>query len=381
MKKIIVITHGYPSVANTNDCPFVKELVETWRCMDICVEVIKPVKLIEFIKLLIVGKNKDGIVKYPLYFDFSFMRLFRRFPAIRRMHIRIADASFQRAVERTIKIDSNDIMYSHFLDSGFCVAALSEKYKVPSYCAVGESTLWTLEFKDMGEVRRRLKHLSGFIAVSEKNKRMLIDNELAHEDKIQVFPNGVDIHKIHRLDKRECRRELSIDENALVGAFVGHFIERKGPLRVMEATKEIDGLQMIYIGSGEQEPSGNNITFKGQVPHDMIPKYLSAADFFVLPTLAEGCCNAIIEAMACGLPIISSDLEFNDDILNEQCAIRINPEDIRQIHEAIIRLTKDKPLRIKMSEAALEKARMLSLQVRAERILGFIKYYGEENQE
>ena len=374
MSRIVTITHGYPSAVKPNDCPFVKELIDIWHGMGVSVIVIKPVMLLEYLKLLVRGKIKEGHVRYPLYFDYSFLRAFRRFPVIRRFHIKIADKSFQRAVEKTVKIESQDILYSHFLDSGFCVAALSEKYDVPAYCAVGESSLWTLEFKDMNEARRRMKHINGFIAVSSKNKKMLLEESLATEDRIRVFPNGVNLEKIHQLDRSGCRRELGIYEDKVVGVFLGHFIERKGPLRVAKATEGINNLLMIYIGKGEQEPQGSNITFKGQVPHNEIPKYLSAADFFILPTQAEGCCNAIVEAMACGLPIISSDRDFNDDILNDKCAIKVNPDNIEEIRAAVKKLVTDEKLRKTMTQASLTMAYSLELGRRAENILNYMGY-------
>jgi len=107
-------------------------------------------------------------------------------------------------------------------------------------------------------------------------------------------------------------------------------------------------------------------------PHN-VAAYLNAADFFVLPTLAEGCCNAIVEAMACGLPIISSNRDFNEGILDDQCAILLDPLDISAIRDAIITLSNDSTLRKKMSEAALRKAQFLDITQRAQRILSFME--------
>ena len=374
MSRIVTITHGYPSKARPNNCPFVKELMDTWHTMGVSILVVKPVTLHEYLRLAINRKTKDGFVRYPLYFDFSILRAFRCFPAVRRLHIKMADRSFQRAVERTVRIENQDILYSHFLDSGFCAAALSEKYNVPAYCAVGESTLWTLEFRDMAEMHRRMKHIKGFIAVSGKNKKVLLDEGLAPEDRIKVFPNGVNLEKFHQLDKSKCRSELGIEPDKVAGVFLGHFIERKGSLRVAMATEGIENLQMIYIGAGDQDPKGSNIVFKGRVEHEEIPKYLSAADFFILPTKAEGCCNAIIEAMACGLPIISSDRDFNDDILNAECSIRINPDDIGDIRTAVNRMVADKNLRKAMSQASLNNVQTFELGRRAKNILNYIGY-------
>ena len=128
----------------------------------------------------------------------------------------------------------------------------------------------------------------------------------------------------------EMRKELGIGENEFVVIFVGHFIERKGPQRVDDAVKDIPGITTLFIGQGDFKPN-SNCAFCGPVPHERLAKYLSAADVFVLPTLAEGCCNAILEAVCCGVPVISSNLCFNDDILDDSYSIRVDPMNVNSL--------------------------------------------------
>ena len=92
-----------------------------------------------------------------------------------------------------------------------------------------------------------------------------------------------------------------------------------------------------------------------------------------MPTLAEGCCNAIVEAMACGLPIISSNLSFNDDVLEDAFSIRIDPKNVKEIKEAILKLFNDKELRESMSKKAIEKAKTLTINQRAKNIIAFME--------
>ena len=88
--------------------------------------------------------------------------------------------------------------------------------------------------------------------------------------------------------------------------------------------------------------------------------------------LNEGCSNAIVEAIACGLPIISSNLPFNDDILDSSNALLVNPESVDDIASAIKQLMDNSDLRQKLAEGSKEKAKSLRIEFRAKKIIEFI---------
>ena len=187
------------------------------------------------------------------------------------------------------------------------------------------------------------------------------------------MPNGVNHALFFKKDKIEARKKLGIDEKWFIAIFVGQFSERKGCLRVAEALKKCDDVYSIFIGSGPQDPQPEGCIFKGRAANSDIPDYLSAADVFVLPTLNEGCSNAIIEALACGLPVISSDRDFNYDILDEKCALLIDPNNVDEIAGAIEKIHHDPSLAAGMSDEAVKKASSLRLDLRAEKILNIMK--------
>ena len=189
---------------------------------------------------------------------------------------------------------------------------------------------------------------------------------------IITAPNSTDLSLFYKMDKLACRKQLGIPENKFVVGFVGGFIERKGDKRLLEAVNQLDDVYVAFAGRGDDKPSGDRVVFCKAMDHEQVPVLLNAVDVFVLPTLAEGSCNAIVEAMACGLPIISSNLPFNDDVLTNKNSIRINPMSVDEIANAIVRL-KDENIRVKMGENALCTAQNLSIEKRAERILNFIE--------
>ena len=106
--------------------------------------------------------------------------------------------------------------------------------------------------------------------------------------------------------------------------------------------------------------------------HTDVPQYLFAADCFCLPTLNEGCSNAIVEALACGLPVVSSNLPFNEDILDDTNSILVDPMNVEEIASALKKIKENKTYRDKLSEGALLKASELRIDVRAEKIIEFI---------
>ena len=174
-------------------------------------------------------------------------------------------------------------------------------------------------------------------------------------------------------------KKLQFPEDAFIVCFCGRFNFRKGVHRVSDAIKELDDsrIRAIFIGSPmddakAQLPDCPGTLFIGQLNHEEIVYYLNASDVFVLPSIAEGCPNSVIEAMACGLPIISSNLLFNQDILDEDNSIMINPLDVKEIASAIRTLENDREYIIKLSEGSLKRSNELTIQKRTLKILSFI---------
>ena len=266
-----------------------------------------------------------------------------------------------------------DALYAHFWHAGMVAAKIAEKKKLPLFIAAGESRICVQDLYRKDIVDHYKASVSGMVSVSSENQDDSVNLGLIKRERTIVVPNAIDNKLFRKLDKQECREKLKINPDDFVVAFVGAFVDRKGPLRVAEAVSRIPRVKTIYIGKGEQQPQGEGILFCGQLPHDEIPVYLNAADVFVLPTKQEGCCNAIVEAMACGLPIVSTDRRFNDDILNDNNSIRIDCEDIEQIAQAIRRIKEPPSLQSSMSDESLRIASDLTLDKRAEKIIDFME--------
>lgn len=287
----------------------------------------------------------------------------------------LTQGCFNRAVQRTVRRLAvvPDVLYGHFLYlSGFAALRAAQSVDRLAVAGVGEGTLWSIKPVGPERARRQLAPMGGFLAVSHEVRRMLEEELGVARDRIGVFPNGVDRSLFYPRDRAESRVRLGLQPGLVYLAFVGTFEELKGADRLLEAVREFPQVRLIMAGSGPLTLVSPQICFQGTVAHHRIPELLSAADMFVLPTQEEGSCNAVIEAMACGLPIITSNGPYMDDVVNDDVAVRVDPRDTGAIRAAIGALAGDEPRRRALSRACLEHARRFDINDRARRILAWM---------
>ena len=289
---------------------------------------------------------------------------------------------FRCAVDKTLRKiqlkEKIDVCYGHFWHVAISAYPFCLKYNIPIFVASGESSILINRIFPSSKIKAFSSFVKGVVCASTKTKEESIEKCFVDEIKCRVYPNGIDETLFYpQKNKLELRHKLGIKDDDFVVVFTGTFIRRKGAKRVSQAIEDLHDshIKSIFIGGeadGEVDaPFGNGIIHCGPLAHDQIPNYLNCGDVFVLPTLAEGCCNAIVEALACGMPIISSDRSFNYDILDKTNSILIDPKDIPQISQAISFLKSNPNICAKMGLEATNRAKELSISKRAKKIVDF----------
>lgn len=375
---ICILSHRYPYEGSMVHV-FVKKLVDEWAKMGHRCIVISPLSIIHVlagkekvaprIQVYSIGDGKEVVVYRPRYFTI---------PKMKCLGISLNGYIYQRCIEEAIQNTGLkfDVIYCHFFGMGVIGWHYADTHNIPFFIASGESTIMGISKPCLAFSLDKFRNtLSGVIAVSTKNKEEAIKKRLADESRIKVFPNGANLHIFKRLDKIECRKKLGFPLHQFIIICVGQFVERKGQKRILKALDILNNKEMntIFVGKGEDNFEHDSILFKGVVENERLPEYLNAADLFVLPTQNEGCCNAIIEALACGLPVVSSDKSFNYDVLNSNNSILVDPDNIQEIALAIDSIFKNKDKRELMAQKAFEKGQSLSIDKRAERIMQFMQ--------
>ncbi|WP_341328169.1 glycosyltransferase [Methylotuvimicrobium sp. KM2] len=187
-----------------------------------------------------------------------------------------------------------------------------------------------------------LQRATKIFSVADSLKRHVVALGI-DSNKIQVVGNGVDADKFHPVDRAEARRALNLPEGAPVLISVGGLVDRKGYHRVIDVMpllrEEFPGLMYLIVGGAcaegnnrkqlEQQVADlnlqNHVRFLGPLPSEQLKSPLSASDVFVLSTANEGWANVFLEAMACGLPVITTDVGGNSEVVNDASLGTIAP--------------------------------------------------------
>jgi len=378
---ICVVTEESPS-KEYSIYPFIEQLCQALSRMDIKISIISPQSLTKSIfrgipykktKTSISDLNCNIIEIYrPLTISFGSIIFLNRFNLI----------LFSNAIYRGFRRIHNrpDVIYAHFWHNGLIAYKALNKYRLPLFIASGESDI-DERFKNKNRlIQNFISYVKGVICVSTKNRNESVSLGLADEEKCIVLPNGINSNLFYKKDKIKCRELFGFNHDDFIVAFVGSFEERKGANRVAMAISKLNdkSIKSIFIGKQLDGtipylPVCEGILYCGSLSHNKIPDYLNCADVFVLPTLSEGCSNSIIEALGCGLPVVSSNLPFNDDILNKNNSVLIDPTNIEEIAEAINELKVNTDKRNRLSTGALDTAKNLCIEIRAKNILEFIQ--------
>lgn len=179
---------------------------------------------------------------------------------------------------------------------------------------------------------RALRGATRVFAVSDSLRRLALELGTPAE-RTEVVGNGVDVARFHPVDRMEARARFNLPADAQVLISVGGLVERKGMHRVIDCLPALlaDHPALHYLIVGGSSPEGDmrpeleaqvarlglagRVHFLGAVVPDDLKWPLSASDVFVLSTRNEGWANVFLEAMACGLPVVATDVGGNAEVV------------------------------------------------------------------
>ncbi len=204
-------------------------------------------------------------------------------------------------------------------------------------------------------------------------KKIMNDYKLPAE-KITVFPWGIDLGQFKKSDKQSARSALKLDKDKFIVIFNRHFEPVYGVDNLLEAYRKFSNgkndvmMLMLSDGSGKVDAlkyiteSGLNekIRVLGRVPNNELPALLNAADVYVSPSLSDGTSLSLLEAMACGLGLIVTDVPAIKEWVAPENGLMVKRGSPEELTEALEKYYNNRALieshGIKNTAIAVEKA-------------------------
>jgi glycosyltransferase involved in cell wall biosynthesis len=176
-------------------------------------------------------------------------------------------------------------------------------------------------------VRYRGRAHRAIVALTTTEAALLVETYGRVRAPIHVIPNGVDVERFRPPEAGEraaARAELGLPDAGAVAVFVGHEFERKGLPVAMEALVDAPGVTLLVVGGNAEMIRSaasrarrlgvaDRVVFAGERP-DPVPCF-HASDILVLPSAYEANALVVLEALACGLPVVSTHVGFAPDII------------------------------------------------------------------
>ena len=246
-----------------------------------------------------------------------------------------------------------ELIDSHFLyPDGMAAVLLGRYLRKPVIVSARGSDVNV--YKDFRFIRPLLRwtvlHANRVIAVSEALKGAIATLGLP-TDKVAVIPNGVDSEKFSPMSKVEARRCVGLPDGPVLLS-VGHLTANKGfdllvrALKMLHQHGEHD-LSLVIIGEGGFRPAleqliaslrlSSRVRLVGAVPHQALSPWYNAADLFCLVSAREGWPNVILEALACGTPVVATAVGGIPEVLRSEKVGLLTERSMEKIAESITR--------------------------------------------
>jgi len=344
---------------------------------------------------LVIPKKQDVKEKYGDIF--TYYGLSNRFPIIEVPVISASQVSFlgekiSFLVERisfavsaffTLKISKKDVLYSRDILSLLLLRLRNNNLFLEiHYLSMTDNFL--IRFS---------KFVKGVIVVTKYLKKELVDMGY-RVDQIFVAPDAVDLDlfEIVKESRSELRTRLSLPQDKKIVLYFGNLFAWKGVYTLVDSMKCVsDDVVLVVVGGSddtlpefrkycEDKEYSNRIMVLGYKQYTERASYLMSADILCIPNSAKEHISRyntsplkLFEYMASGVPIIASDLPSLREILSEELAYFVKPDDSLDLGRGINEILADENDSSIKSKKALENVKQFTWDIRAKNILDFIK--------
>jgi glycosyltransferase involved in cell wall biosynthesis/peptidoglycan/xylan/chitin deacetylase (PgdA/CDA1 family) len=342
--KILVITNLFPNTQEPTRAVFNFQQVKALK--EICdLKVVAPVVHFRYsVAQVSLKEDIEGIETFhPRYFVI---------PKIMRF---LYGWLFYLGIQKTVKELAETFRFDVILATwaypdAFAAALIARKLHKPLIIKVHGSDINILSRYPLRRamMTHAFQQAHTIIAVTQ-DLRVKITAMGIPAEKILVIPNGIDPQLMYPMDKINCRNVLSLPLDKKIVCYIGNLVGVKGIDLLIKAfflLKKEEDIFLAVVGDGPLKPQllaqvgeqgmTDRIRFFGVQKHDQIPLFMNAADIHCLPSRQEGCPNVVLEAIACGRPVVATQVGGVPEIIvSENLGITVPPENPELLANAL----------------------------------------------
>lgn len=187
--------------------------------------------------------------------------------------------------------------------------------------------------------RSTLRRADAVLTVSEAMRRAAIDGFGVAPDKLTTIVNGIDTAVFHPRDRQAMRARLGIEPGVRLLTYVGRLVETKGLCELLEAFAVVRAVRpdahLALVGDGVMRGRleamvaaaglAGRVHMPGGMDHAGVAEWICASDLLTLPSWSEGYPNVLVEALACGCPVVATDVGGASEIVDASSGILVPP--------------------------------------------------------
>ena len=242
-------------------------------------------------------------------------------------------SAIQRIIAESGEFDLIDAHY--FYPDGVAAVMLGRHFHKPVTITARGSDLNVIMRHALPKhmMRWAADRAAGLVTVSAALAERLVEVDIARE-RVSVLRNGVDLALFHPGDRAACRAGLGLE--GLILLSVGNLVPIKGHELTIQSLTYLPEACLLIVGDGPERGSlqelaqslsvADRVVFLGTMPQEALPNIYAAADILVLASRHEGWPNVLLEAMACGTPVVVSDIPGMSEIVQSHAVGRLVAE-------------------------------------------------------
>ena len=274
----------------------------------------------------------------------------------------------KKALKNLVEMEDIDIIHGHYLfPAGAAAVEVGREYGIKTYITAHGSDMFEVYKKQplmRSTIKKVLKGADVVLAVSNALRHEIIATGVKGiSDKTRLSWNSVDINKFSDGRNDYFKREYQLYDKPIV-LFVGNLIKRKNVDSLLEAKKiSSTDYYLVVVGDGPlfkklkkkvNEENIRDVIFTGS--RDDVENIIPSCDVLILPSYSESFGLVLIEALACGKPVIGSDVGGITEIITKHVGLLVNPNKISSIAMAIDKVIGDDDFRYMLSLNARDRA-------------------------